>query len=209
MGQYYHPTNIEKKQYLYSHEFDNGLKLMEHSYIGNNFVEAVEILLSPLGPWHKNKFVWAGDYADGEDREDEKSPNLYSTIGENEENKVSPDVINDLRIEHNIEDTTRWRYVVNHTQKQYVDKEKALLTNEEYCLKIHPLPLLTADGNGRGGGDYHDDLPDFDMVGLWAKEVISMEEQPPEGYEEIIVCFNEDANYVTYEQDKKRLALEK
>lgn len=44
MGQYYMPTLIAKGgtiSTLYSHDYDNGLKLMEHSYIGNTFVSAV------------------------------------------------------------------------------------------------------------------------------------------------------------------------
>ena len=48
MGQYYMPTLISEDgtvRTLYSHAYDNGLKLMEHSYIGNNFVNAVLTLL--------------------------------------------------------------------------------------------------------------------------------------------------------------------
>ena len=44
MGQYYMPTLIAEDgtvSTLYSHQYDNGLKLMEHSYIGNKFVNAV------------------------------------------------------------------------------------------------------------------------------------------------------------------------
>ena len=40
MGQYYMPTLIAEDgtvSTLYSHQYDNGLKLMEHSYIGNRF----------------------------------------------------------------------------------------------------------------------------------------------------------------------------
>ena len=44
------------------HAHDNGYKLMEHSYIGNNFVEALEYLISPLGMFYKSRLVWSGDY---------------------------------------------------------------------------------------------------------------------------------------------------
>ena len=30
-------------------------------------------------------------------------------------------------------------------------------------MRVHPLPLLTADGNGRGGGDYY--CLDMNLVG--------------------------------------------
>ena len=42
MGQYYQPLLIDDSGSMitaYSHDFDNGLKLMEHSWIGNNFVK--------------------------------------------------------------------------------------------------------------------------------------------------------------------------
>ncbi len=41
MGQYYKPICLDnelKEQWVYSHDYDNGLKLMEHSYVSNNFV---------------------------------------------------------------------------------------------------------------------------------------------------------------------------
>ena len=48
MGQYYTPIlfkgNTEKA--FLSHQFDTGLKLMEHSYIGNSFTESIVTLHS-------------------------------------------------------------------------------------------------------------------------------------------------------------------
>jgi hypothetical protein len=61
-----------------------------------------------------------------------------------------------------------YTYIVNHTKKVYVKKTGDL----------HPLPILTAEGNGRGGGDYHG--PNIDMVGTWARDVISMENEAPD-----------------------------
>jgi hypothetical protein len=48
--------------WLYSFKYGNGLKQMEHSYLGNNFVSAFEWLISPEGPHHKSQVVWTGDY---------------------------------------------------------------------------------------------------------------------------------------------------
>jgi hypothetical protein len=47
---------------------------------------------------------------------------------------------------------------------------------------LHPLPLLTVEGNGRGGGDLHDAPP---IVGSWARDVISVEQSVDEGFEQI------------------------
>ena len=51
MGQYYNPTILadNKKtvvKWMYSHDYGNSLKLMEHSYIGNKFVAAFESLIT-------------------------------------------------------------------------------------------------------------------------------------------------------------------
>ena len=54
---------------------------------------------------------------------------------------------------------------MNHTKKVYVKKNG----------RFHPLSLLTAEGNGSGGGDYYG--PNIDMVGTWARDIISMEDE--------------------------------
>ncbi len=77
MGQYYKPTLINKNgewKTFYSHEYNNGLKLMEHSYIGNNFVAAVlsELALESHRVW------WLGDYAETSDfKNNGKEHKLY------------------------------------------------------------------------------------------------------------------------------------
>ena len=66
MGQYYIPTLINANgviNTLNSHRYNNGLKLMERSYIGNKFVNAVCTLL-----WkNPTRLAWIGDYSDGEE----------------------------------------------------------------------------------------------------------------------------------------------
>jgi hypothetical protein len=76
--------------------------------------------------------------------------------------------------------TDQYRYLVNHDTLQYVDKRRGSF--------IHPLPLLTAEGNGRGGGDYYG--RDKHMVGRWARHVLSVETDPPAGdFTELVVQF--------------------
>jgi hypothetical protein len=169
MGQYYHPIvlNADGKIIIWmdAHQYGNGLKLTEHSYIGNMFVSAFEFALSPKGEYHKTRVVWAGDYADPEPGQEE---NLHQRC--NEYNLIYPGIKN----------TTEYRFVVNHSKKQFVDKSK-IPTRDG--LTLHPLPLLTCEGNGRGGGDYRDDCP---IVGSWARDIISVEKEVPDDFEEII-----------------------
>ena len=54
--------NESKRQYLLAHAYGNKLKLMEHSYIDNDFVRAVEALIGEGGPWHGD-VVWTADAA--------------------------------------------------------------------------------------------------------------------------------------------------
>ena len=175
MGQYYKPCILggnkkTVKAWMYSHEYDNGLKLMEHSYIGNSFVSAFESLI-------KNKpqrVVWAGDYAD--DCKGRKT-NLYERCKDTE--KANPTE----RFS-----TPETRYIVNHTKKQFVDKFSVPEISDWKGTKIHPLPLLTCEGNGRGGGDFRGENQ---YVGTWARDVISVESKKPIGYAEIKPDFAE------------------
>jgi hypothetical protein len=65
-------------------------------------------------------------------------------------------------------DLVSYTYIVNHTKRVYVKKGTG----------VHPLPILTAEGNGRGSGDYEGQ--NMDLVGTWARDVISMENEAPD-----------------------------
>lgn len=79
-----------------------------------------------------------------------------------------------------------YNIVVNHTKKMYT----VLPEEKKDEWQIHPLPILTCSGNGRGGGDYHGN--NEELVGIWAGDSISMEKEIPEGYSELIITFEED-----------------
>ena len=212
MGQYYAPVSIDTMQYLYSHDFDNGLKLMEHSYIGNSLMEAAERLLSPNGAWHRTHLVWAGDYMDeglflpeGVTMEDDDDgepfvPTLYTYVRENGKNPVGTSVDYnepyDIRKAKAKEASEKFlktlpeagKILVNWTKGEYLDleNEKPFEIHNGVFWTIHPLSILTCSGNGRGGGDFRGTLKDkdgFSIVGSWAGDEISMEHEPPEGLE--------------------------
>jgi hypothetical protein len=170
MGQYYYPIILDKDGkivvWMLAHSYGNGLKLMEHSWIGNNFVSTFEFALSPEGPHHKSRVVWAGDYADNEPDQEE---NLYRLC--TEYNEIRPTE----------KSTNNYPIIVNHSKKLFVDKRKVPKSSENFT--IHPLPLLTVEGNGRGGGDYRGEEP---LVGSWARDVISVEETAPADFEELL-----------------------
>ena len=176
MGQYYKPVNLETMEWVYSHSYGSGLKLMEHSWIGNDFVGAVMTLLSPKNKWYKSSIVWCGDYYNEEGEDD-----YYGEV--EDENKLSD-------IESMTEEKQLNSIIVNHTKKMYVVCKE--LRKNNWKWRINPLPLLTALGNNRGGGDYHDGNKDFDKVGIWARDIISVESSVPKGYKKLKVDFFEE-----------------
>lgn len=206
MGQYYRPIFLNEKNKpitsLRCYDFGSGAKLMEHSWMLNPFVRFVEhhLMLTP------QRLVWAGDYADGENgstlsdyeislllghntnmtKEDilKESPNLYTlsqyvgitTHDEDVKDKYSHDfkTIAPLKA----------KYLINHDKKEFVNKTKVPKGGDGW--RIHPLPLLTCEGNGRGGGDFRGES---DLIGAWARNLIEVSTKKsviPKGYKEII-----------------------
>jgi hypothetical protein len=139
---------------------------MEHSYVGNTFMSVVEWLLSPEGYFHKARLVWAGDYA-GTERSGET---LYEMTDAAKDRKITPEPTFN---------SEAYPFLVNHSQQLFVKKPAR--------GGIHPLSILTAEGNGRGGGDYRG--YNEGMAGRWARDIVSVEKEVPEGYEELDVEF--------------------
>jgi hypothetical protein len=165
---------------LNPHDYQQGAKITEHSYIGNQFVGIAEYLLSPLGMFYKSRVVWAGDYAD---TEPQTRQNLYHMVRE-------PQLLFNCSKDFHCEE---YRYIVNHTKREFVDKLRCLeqqQIDDDCDLVVHPLPLLVSEGNGRGGGDYSG--PGEEDCGRWARDIISMGRTRPtqeKGYTELITRF--------------------
>ena len=217
MGQYYIPTILGKRYgvsaTLYAHDYENGLKLMEHSYMGNNFVNAVLLKIDhqPM------RVAWIGDYSDQpypEDDVKEREPyqrkllkaefmRRYNKVWNPDRNykKIKPEPLGGFESPEKFDGY----YLINHTQKAYVDLGEYQRMNgwtekwrdrdgvmHECWSAIHPLPLLTACGNGRGGGDYHEQYPDYDKVGTWAFDLIEFASYEPVGFTKEEYHFKEE-----------------
>ena len=162
MGQYYIPMILgsqDPKEFIRlwmdANMYGNGLKLTEHSYMSNRFVCAFEFQISEDGPFYKSRVVWAGDYAEVEPG---SNKNLYTMAIEDEGTDVSKQRTPPTK------DTSMYRFIVNHTKNLFVDKQSQ--------HSFNPLPLLTSEGNGRGGGDYRG--RNKNLCGSWARDVISL-----------------------------------
>lgn len=170
-------------------------KLTEHSWIGNRMMDSLSAKLfqCPM------RVAWVGDYTDQLDVCDLPNKDLdYSTMMElfriawNDENtKFHSLIITEFEYSGTI--------LVNHSKKLYLKMDKYIKASEykywgdSWCA--HPLSLLTAIGNGLGGGDYSG--INEDKVGIWAFDVISFENEQNEcvftnhGYKEFEIRFNE------------------
>lgn len=189
MGQYYKQalrqdgqTRLFNSQYADRGDY-NGLKLMEHSWLRNPFLTAMTKQLYN----HKGRLVWCGDYADEPDDFKDISWTSYDEIYENKDETEILSDYKDFDYTH--------KYLLNMTKKVYLDFDLYISKCDSDSWCVHPLSLLTAVGNGRGGGDYHDEYPDAYLVGSWAGDELKVVDKVPAGYELEDVRFIEDSGY--------------
>lgn len=165
MGAYYEAT-IGETRYD-THALDNGLKLMEHSYVENNYCMAIEYMLLD----NPQSLVWLCDYHEADD----KVSLTWDNTNE-EAPKAAPD---DFGKEN--------YYIINHDYDVYYDRNKLLElykeTNGEDSWAINPLPLLcNSDSDAQGGGDFHSsDI----RRGIWAGDSIEIKMDRPLNMDDI------------------------
>ena len=185
MGQYYRAFNLTKKKIISSHdtkmpddEWGSGSKLLEHSYKGNPFVGAVCELLK--SDWRGDRIAWIGDYHESGEVGD--IPTWEEADAQGYEETVVPGAINVKG------------FLNNQSKNISIDMSKLTFTEgeeEEDGWELHPLSLLTACGNNRGGGDYTaDDRMRDEIIGTWAGDKFSFTDEP----ECPVVPFDEDLN---------------
>ena len=209
MGQYWKPVmeaKDGKRYYVCTHYWDNGYKFMEHSWIGNHVPNVVMHMI------YKNpmKVSWVGDYCDkpiGKDGpigetlwEENANDQMWSLINKSEIpghmkddipekiEDISDSEVKDFMKKFNDENIVNYN-IVNHTKKQYLSMKEYMNAVKDEEWKMHPLPVLTAGPSmDYGGGDYHESCAiNWDKVGIWSWDVVSVEEDVPEGYEKVDV----------------------
>jgi len=188
MGQYYRAVFLNAKEepsaHVSSYDFGSGAKLMEFSSDQMSIIRFVEKILihNPI------RLVWSGDYADNEPNQND---NLYN-LSDNSL-KMSEEIPEDAsRWDYNYKTIAplRYKYVLNMDKKEFVNKDK-MPNNDDWL--VHPLPLLTCEGNGRGGGDYWKEYG-AEYIGAWARNrimVVSKKSDIPKDFKEIKPGFKE------------------
>lgn len=194
MGQYYRfgifKPNVQEKKDIRTtddvattaspYTYNDGAKIMEQAYVGNSYVKRAEEYLA--GKFYKYRFVWVGDYADKIKIDDNSALSVYKILAEYNEK------YGDVKDEHtDIIDKMQRKYILNFSKKEAIEIKKNI---ED--INIHPLPLLCADGNGRGGGgDYYGTYQEY--VGSWAYDIIGISDflNLAEGWKLLVITFKE------------------
>ena len=157
---------------------------MEFAWIGNDYIRAIEAILSPGGLWYGDTVWFEGDYNDP-DPEVNTEENLYH-LAYNSWECVSVEPLDNHK-----------RFVINATKQQYIDleaEEQSLSNDDEESdsdsrFVIHPLPILLACSSEGGGGDYKG--TNEDLVGLWVGDRVYTDDVIPEGYDKAKITFRE------------------
>lgn len=221
MGQYWKPVieNSDGVRYsIDSNDFGIGLKILEHSYIGNELPSIIMYMIynNPM------RVTWVGDYTEnrkvgkevegpiGDDLWNDESVIYFTnrnSLSDYEKDTRKTEEIPDEELKHILSCFDMFsiqKYsLVNHTLKEYVDmaeyikKPKAsnsMLLNYHDTI-IHPLPLLVAAPSmDEGLGDYHENRATcFDKVCSWSWDMISVmnTEDVPKDFKKLDIYFDE------------------
>lgn len=222
MGQYYKVINIDKKEYMRP---DCGLKLMEWSYNLNPLI--LNLMKKLANEWKGDRVFIVGDYAVANDREldsyDRKTlEEIEKEIGIYNKKERGYYIslygfVDDNFKEVELEklEQEEYKYIYNHNKMEYIDLEHCPLAwlyekAEKYnVVRIAPISLALALGNGMGGGDYWGN--NAELVGMFLNDVRSLEitKEPLNlDYKEVRPEFYE-GEYIPYDEIKSEIELDK
>ena len=203
VGQYYRFLNLDKKQRCEKNRY--GWKLTEHSYVGDEYCTDIISLLS--NEWKGDRIIHVGDFAMSND-----STNTAGLIVKlNKEFKQQRSFYKFGKSFDNVEPSNynkKIRYVYNLDKKEYLDLFHQPIINVSHdfvdveYLKFSSFALLTACGNGLGGGDYNGF--NVEEVGKWAGDHFVTSEKKLDKYND----FKEYKN-IFYEYFKYGINLHK
>ena len=200
MGQYYNIL-IERENKWETYGVFGYSKLMEHSYFYNEAVNTIcrFIVDNPA------KVAWVGHYAhqifelwDVQGITEEDLDNIYEKAWHRECTELisQRDIdegmplrfVDKMMISNPID--IREYYLINYEQKTYIDMSKYYEENITKNGCVHPLPILTAIGNGLDWGDFEG--VDEEYAGLWAYELVGVSKSVPEDFTEVMFHFIEE-----------------
>lgn len=240
MGQYYKIVNVDKQEVLDPFDYGNGCKLTEWTYADNDVVLALMNLIA--GYWKGDRVCVLGDYAEPDNPlevwydtllrylegfppeslyhiSDDFFAHVMSPVKLRQPGSATTEEFVKAKVKGDITNHG-YRYIYNHATKQVIDISKCPIEGVWYdnesqqamVTQIAPLPLLLAMGNGRGGGDYHNEKNE-NLVGSWCETVQSVEVsreliKGTENYTEFAPDFTEQVPLIPYTESQNVLEKE-
>lgn len=208
MGQYYTPVEIlylNDGTHFIIYSFScqvkglghNGVKLMEHSWWDNEFLTNFCARLYERSRENNKEthILWLGDCAELDGLSSlEGLSACFARVTRRSWLKQALQDPNRKEIDignTNPDFSLINKFLVNTTKQEFINCTTYYNCNhdvDDWC--IHPLPLLTAVGNGEGGGDYFG--VNDELVGRWAGDALYIDdEEPVEPFKEIFPIFRE------------------
>lgn len=222
MGQYFNALIQSNDETVCISPF-LGAKLMEHSFMGDDFADYAVSLLHNAPA----RIAWVGDLARGYKKpfghSSESAVDLFEKayskssgtreIGVEDYYGISWDEYYELIKDSNaakengfkrFEFDYSGKYLYNHDTKQYISFDEYYQNNaclmerddESYPVCINPVSLLTAVGNGEEWGDFRGSIG-LGNVGLWANDTLEVVDKKPKGVEKVMYLFIYDELFGT------------
>lgn len=170
MGQYYDAILRFNNGIYMKIDPRGGAKLTEHSYVNNSFALRVCDLIRTNGKTH---LAWVGDYAEIDDSDDKLTKEMIKRTIENKNFNLVEEFHMGFSefVKNNIikisDIVKKHEYtIINLKTNEFINMKDYVEYNQDKEDIFHPLPLLTAIGNGRGGGDYSGE--NERLIGSWA-----------------------------------------
>lgn len=185
MGQYYRPVVKIKNRIrvINPFDYDDGLKLMEHSFVGNPTVNAVIEHLTLYGPC---RVAWVGDYSNTESLDKDGKHFLPRVFNDETKRKRVMDMWEKawgekakepswVSVEHDYDYHHGNYYLFNLDRKEYIYVRK----QEQGRLLTHPLAILTCSNPGSGGNYHPKNEKDENLMCSWCGDRIDFSWDPP------------------------------
>lgn len=217
MGQYHKIVNLDKQLTITSWDYDCGAKIMEWGYTKCELPRLMKHLMATS--WKGDRVIVVGDYANAEHAFDTLGQEAYDKLVEWSRGYESVDNLLSSAYEfQNYKGNPKikdYRFILNNNTKEFIDIEHCPIEwvyfdeeeDKPVANKIDPLALLLDIGNGQGGGDYHEDKPNYNLVGAWVKDAgnIEISNTHPSGYTEFTEYFTERSEPKTYAEHLEEL----
>lgn len=151
-----------------------GAKLTEHSSIGNPFSDGIaNVLFTSTNPLLVS---WVGDYS----KDVAGGAKFYRKAYGTHRSSVKAVPVEGCEFDYT------GKFLLNYTKGEFVSYDRYLAnvkSNWKKWSPYNPLALLTAVGNGLGGGDYYGEnrceYSTYGLIGRWAGDLIKIRAESP------------------------------